>query len=403
MSGSIPESEEQQSPQRATSVAPSLGELFVTFLRLGATAFGGPAMVVYIKQLVVDRKRWLNVDTFDDGVALCQTLPGATAMQAAAYVGLNVRGVGGAAVSYLGFGLPAFGLMLGFTILYAHTHNLPGVVSAFSGLQTIVVGILANAAVTFGWTTLRHWRRGMIALLAVGLFGWGINPFIVVVSAVFAGFCILKEEAAAAPSKTPDTAMPQTTKPLLIIASATAAILTSLFFANRPLYEMAITMVRIDLFAFGGGFASVPLLFNEAVKMHHWLDGSTLMDGIVLGQATPGPIVITATFVGYLTHGILGSIVATLGIFMPSFLIVIAITPHFNRLRNSPFAANLIAGALCSFPGLLLIVTLHFAQSVRWDIARLLLAIAAFVALRLGVNIFWVVLAGASLSMLVCR
>ncbi len=361
-------------------------------------------MVVYIRQLAVDQKRWLNVDTFDDGVALCQTLPGATAMQTAAYVGLNVRGVQGAAVSYLGFGLPAFGLMLMFALLYANARNLPGVIAAFSGLQAIVVAIVANAAVTFGWTTLRCWRRRMIAIMAAMLFGWGINPIIVVVSAAFVGFCILKKEGSTTASeKNPVKAIPQTTKPLLIIVSATAAILTALFFTNRPLYELAMTMVRVDLFAFGGGFASLPLLFNEAVKMQHWLDGSTLMDGIVLGQVTPGPIVITATFVGYLTHGFLGSIVATLGIFLPSFLIVIALTPHFNRLRSSPLAANLIAGALCSFPGLLLIVTLHFAGSIRWEFARLFLAIAAFVALRLGVSISWVVLTGASLSMLVCH
>ncbi len=118
---------------------------------------------------------------------------------------------------------------------------------------------------------------------------------------------------------------------------------------------------------------------------------------------TPGPIVITATFVGYLLHGTVGAIVATLGVFLPSFLVVVAAAPHFDRLRASPVFARLIGGALCSFPGLLLIVTVHFGQSVTWDVPRLLLAGAAFAALRLGANILWVVVIGTGLSLLFCR
>lgn len=403
MSASISEPSAQESQQRAPSAAPSLTELFIAFLRLGATAFGGPAMVAYIRQMAVDRKGWLNARAFDDGVALCQAVPGATAMQTAAYVGLSVRGVAGAVVSYVGFGLPAFGLMMMLSVVYSRTHNLPAVVSAFSGLQAIVVGIVANAAMTFGKTTLKHWRHVPITGLAAALYGCGINPFLVVVLAAFVGFWLLKEEVSVAPTGAVPAPMPQTTKPVLLILGATTTLLTALFFAHRPLYELATMMVRVDLFAFGGGFASVPLLFNEVVTVRQWLDGPTLSDGIVLGQVTPGPIVITATFVGYLLHGTFGAGVATLGVFLPSFLIVIAVAPHFDRLRTSPVFARLIGGALCSFPGLLLIVTIHFAQSVSWDITRLLLAGAAFVALRLGTNVFWVVVIGVATALLVYR
>ncbi|MCC6821550.1 MAG: chromate efflux transporter [Verrucomicrobia subdivision 3 bacterium] len=392
----------KSSPQ-ATSAAPSLGELFAGFLRLGATAFGGPAMVAYIRQLAVDRKGWLNARAFDDGVALCQAVPGATAMQTAAYVGLSVRGVAGAAVSFVGFGLPAFGLMLMLAGIYARTHNLPGVVSAFSGLQTIVVAMVANAAVAFGQTALHRWQHGVISAVAVALFGWGINPFLVVVLAAGLGFWLLKAEVSTASIEAIAPPMPQTRKPALLILFAAATFLTVLFFTHRRLYELATLMVRVDLFAFGGGFASVPLLFNEIVSVRHWLDSPTLSDGIVLGQVTPGPIVITATFVGYLLYGPFGAVVATLGVFLPSFLILIAAAPHFDRLRASPVFARLIGGALCSFPGLLLIVTFHFAQSVSWNPARLLLAGAAFVALRLGANIFWVVVIGAGFAMIFCR
>jgi chromate transporter len=187
------------------------------------------------------------------------------------------------------------------------------------------------------------------------------------------------------------------------ILGAAVALLAVLFVARRQLFDLAVMMLRIDLFAFGGGFASVPLLFTEVVAVRHWLDGPALLDGIVLGQVTPGPIVITATFVGYLLQGLMGAIVATLGVFLPSFLIVVATAPHFDRLRNSPAFTKLIGGALCSFPGLLLVVAIHFAQSVKWDIPHLALAVAAFSALRLEVNILWVVILGTGLSLIFCR
>ena len=391
----------EESSLEKPAAVPSIVGLFSSFLRLGATAFGGPAMVAYIRQMAVDRKRWLNARAFDDGAALCQAIPGATAMQTAAYVGLTVRGVAGAAASFVGFGLPAFALMLTLSALYQRAHNLPAVVSAFSGLQAIVVALVANAAVSFGQTSLKHWRHAVIAGLAAALFGWGTNPFLVIAVSALLGFWLVREAPTAASSAT--MPMPSTAKPVTLIVCATVVLFAVLFFAQRPLFQLAALMVRIDLFAFGGGFASVPLMFNEVVTARHWLDGPTLLDGIVLGQVTPGPIVITATFVGYLLGGLLGGIVATIGVFLPSFLLVVAVAPYFDRLRTSPMFARLIAGCLCSFPGLLLVVTVHFVRNVQWDISHLLLAAAAFVALRLGTNILWVVIIGTGLSLLLCH
>lgn len=390
-------------PRRERVPAPSRWELFTAFLRLGSTAFGGPAMVAYIRQTAVDRKAWLDARAFDDGVALCQAVPGATAMQTAAYVGLRVGGVAASAVCYAGFGLPAFGLMLLLAAAYARAHSLPVVVSAFSGLQALVVAVVANAAVAFGWTTIKHWRQVPITALAVALYGWGLNPFLVVALAAFAGFWILKLEKPVVSAESVTASLPATTKPALLILGVCVAVLATLFVGNRGLFDLATLMMRVDLFAFGGGFASVPLLFNEVVTARQWLDGPTFSDGLVLGQVTPGPIVITATFVGYLRQGVLGAGVATVGVFLPSFLIVIATAPHFDRLRSSPVFARLIGGALCSFPGLLLIVTAHFARNVGWDWPKLILAATAFVALRFGANILWVVVIGAGLSLILIR
>ena len=146
-----------QPPQHVSQSLP-LARLFGAFLRLGATAFGGPAMIAYIRRTVIEQCRWLDDRTFRDGVALCQTIPGATAMQVSAYVGLRLRGVAGAVASFIGFGLPAFLLMTTLSALYVRTSHLPAVVSAFAGLQAIIVGIIGHATVSFGRTSLQSWR-----------------------------------------------------------------------------------------------------------------------------------------------------------------------------------------------------------------------------------------------------
>jgi chromate transporter len=157
-------------------------------------------------------------------------------------------------------------------------------------------------------------------------------------------------------------------------------------------------MAKIDLFAFGGGFASLPLMFHEVVDVHGWLSSSTFLNGIALGQITPGPIVITATFVGFLVYGIQGAIIATFGIFVASFLIVIGLAPYFDMIRDSPNFRQIISGILFSFVGLLVSVTIRFAMGISWDIPSIILLIGTFISLVLGAEILWVVLAGIVIS-----
>jgi chromate transporter len=142
-------------------------------------------------------------------------------------------------------------------------------------------------------------------------------------------------------------------------------------------------------------------MFHEIVKVRQWMDSSTFLNGIALGQVTPGPIVITATFIGYMLYGIPGGLVATLGIFSPSFLMVVGVTPYFDRLRTLPYFNRAMSGILSSFVGLLLTITVRFASDVQWDLPRLLFACATLVALLLKVDILWVVLIGTALSVAV--
>jgi chromate transporter len=176
----------------------SLHRLFLVFLKLGATAFGGPAMLAYMRTVVVERQHWLAEEPFQAGVALCQTIPGATAMQMTAYVGFRLRGVAGAAVSFIGFGLPAFLLMLALSAGYVRAAHLPTALAALQGLRVIIVAIVANATWSFGRTSLHTWRDGLMALVGAGLFGWGIHPILVILVAAVCG-CVLLRRPPLAP------------------------------------------------------------------------------------------------------------------------------------------------------------------------------------------------------------
>jgi len=384
----------------SNNVRPSVIQLFVSFLRLGVTAFGGPSMVAYIRTMAVEKKHWLDADTFADGVALCQMIPGATAMQTAAYVGLKTRGVAGAGASFIGFGLPAFLLMMMLAALYTYTRNLPIAVSAFSGLQAIIVAIVANATLSFGKTALKDWRAFAIAGMAAALFGLNANPIFVILLAAVGGLVLIKPKQARPSHCVASVQALSYTKPLLLIASVFAIGVLLTFILNRTLFHLALLMLRIDLFAFGGGFASVPLMLHEIVEVRHWVDSHTFMNGIVLGQVTPGPIVITATFIGYLLGRLPGAVIASISIFLPSFLIVIGISPYFDRLRTSAAFNKVIKGVLCSFVGLLFTVTIRFALNVHWDPPHVLLASGALAALLMKVDILWVVVIGAIISMM---
>jgi len=318
-------------------------------------------------------------------------------MQTAAYVGFMARGLTGAAVSFIGFGLPAFLLMVGLSAFYARSHSLATVVSVFNGLQTIVVAIVANATVSFGKTSLKGFTDVVIAAIATGVFTMGLSPILVILLAALLGLMFFKRDSLPGLSVNP-VRPSSSARPVLSIASVAASAFVVLFFFDRKLFDLAAIMFRIDLFAFGGGFASVPLMFHEIVEVRSWMNAQTFLNGIALGQITPGPIVITATFAGYIVYGLLGAIVATVSVFLPSFMIVVGVVPYFDRVRNSIYFTRVIRAVLCSFVGLLLTVTFRFALNISWDIPRVSLAVVAFVALLFKVEIVWIVFGGTVIS-----
>jgi chromate transporter len=381
--------------------APSKTTLFIAFLKLGLTAFGGPAMVAYIRDLSVKRNQWVDDKAFNDGVALAQSIPGATAMQIAAYVGLRARGTGGALLSYVGFGLPAFALMLMLAAFYERARSISQITSLFNGLQVIVVAIVVNALYVFGKNTVTSYRATTLAALSAALFWSGTSPFLAIVIAALIGVVLFRDAEQEGLSVLRPGKSGLTAKAIVLLVLLMFAGLAALYVANRDLFNLAMMMLRIDLFAFGGGYASLPLMLHEIVNVKGWMDYRTFMDGVALGQVTPGPIVITATFVGYLAYGIAGAVVATAAIFTPSFLIMLSVEPFFEKLKTSTYFIRATKGILASFVGLLLFVAVKFILNVPWDLMRTLLGLSALLALVLKTDVLYVVLIGAVISMVV--
>ncbi|HVN70678.1 MAG TPA: chromate efflux transporter, partial [Desulfomonilia bacterium] len=271
---------EQQDRMKETLVSQSQGEhtllnLFFSFLRLGITAFGGPAMIAYIRKMAVIEKHWLDEDSFQKGTALCQSLPGATAMQVAAYVGFRGRGVQGALLSYVGFGLPAFLLMLIFSLIYLISHDLSWMKSLFAGLQVIVVALVAVATYTFGKASLKRSTDIIVAAASTTAYWIGVNPFLIIIGAAAAGTYLFWEKKSSDSVSIKNKIQGRPYIYAIAFVALVLAVLSALYFLDPRLFNLALLMLKVDLIAFGGGFSSLPLLLHEVVQVNGWMDSKT--------------------------------------------------------------------------------------------------------------------------------
>ncbi len=381
---------------------PSYSKLFFAFLKLGAGAFGGPALVEYVRKLSVEQNSWLDNDDFNEGVALCQSIPGATAMQMATYVGLRTNGISGAVLSCSGFVLPAFLLMLVFSALYTHFHDFPHIISIFAGLNIIIVAIMLNATYSFGKTSLKDHKDIGLAVISAGLLWIGASPFLVVSGAALLGILVFKGEGVAVKSEGRGTALFHI-KYILFFSAALVSAFVFLYFFSMKLFQLSLVMFKVNLFAFGGGYGALPLMLHEVVHVREWMNNKTFMDAIALGQITPGPIIITSTFVGYLVDGLSGAIVGTISTFGSSFFLLIIAVPFFEKLRISRYFYSITRGVLVTFAGLLLYVSVNFTLTIQWDIIKIIFAFLTLFALFKKINILYVVLAGIPISVLLFR
>ena len=387
-------------------VSPSVGEIIKAFLYLGVTAYGGLAMVEPIRQRIVKEKGWLNQKEFLDGLALCQMVPGATVVQLAAYVGYRLRRTPGALAAAAGFIFPAFVLMLGLSALYFAYGNIAWVKSVSRGLGVVVIALLLQAVWHLGQNVRRHRLDVGIALLALLALWLRVNYILVFVVAgllrlVLSLRFLVDQVSPLEPIQGQKLPVGTILTHLALTLLGLAVLVGGLWRLDPKLGLMVSTFFKIALVAFGGGYAMIPILQWDLVDHLGWLTLQQFLDGILLGFLTPGPIIITATFVGYWVKGLLGAIVGTLAIFLPPTLIIIFLTPFYQQIKEAKLMRPVIQGILAALVGMLVLVTIQMGAVTLTDFKSLVLMVAASLALIVfKVNLLWIIGAAAGLSFL---
>jgi chromate transporter len=387
-------------PMAAARPHVSLWAILLAYLQVGLTAFG-MAILQKLKALVMDN-HWLSEEEMNEGLALVQLYPGPIMVDFTAYVGYKLRGIPGAIMATLGFIFPSFVLMIVLSALYFSAGSLSWVHPLFLGLEALVVGILFNVTLELGGRNIQSRAQTVIALLAFAASLFKVNAIFVVVSALVLGAGLVRPvDGVSKPAE-------GTRSPLLFgpkrwagIAAIIAVILTVAALAwalGSDMGMMGLSLFKIGTVAFGNGMTIIPLIQSEVVNAHHWLTLNQFADGIALGQITPGPFLITATFIGYKMGGIPGAALATFAIFSPSFAMTLIFTEVFGHLRNLQVVRGALAGVLASFVGLLAVVILQLGNVALNTPAAFALAGTAFVAVRyFKMDVLWVFAGGLTL------
>jgi chromate transporter len=382
-----------------TADRPTLGDVIRLFLKLGTTAFGGPAAhIAMMQDEVVRRRRWLTQQQFLDLLGAANLIPGPSSTELAIYIGYRQAGVPGLVAAGAAFILPAFVIVLACAWAYVAYGRLPAVGRIFYGVTPVVIAIIVHALWGLGRTATKDAVTGAAAVLALALALAGVNPAVLlfVGGAAVMGVRLLIQRPA--PHAAMLAGLPGT---FSLAARAVPVALGGVPFGLATLF---LTFLKIGAILFGSGYVLLAFLRADFVVHLGWLTDRQLLDAVTVGQVTPGPVFTTATFIGYLVGGFPGALVATVGIFLPSFLLVAATSPFIDRLRASKRAAAFLDGVNA--------IALALMAEVTWQLARaalvnpLTIAIAALALLalfRTRVNSALLILAGGAVGVVVGR
>jgi chromate transporter len=367
----------------AETSSPSLPELFRVFFEIGLTSFG-MAILQSVRSVPVKR-RWLSRAEIDEGLGLVQLYPGAMMVDLVAYIGYRTRRVRGALVAAAGFVAPSLVLMRGLSWLYTAYGATPGMSSMVVGLDAIVVGVVASVALDFATQHSRGPTAALLGLTAFAVGAAGANLLWVVVVGFLVGAVALRPGVApSALAGSPDET--SFSRSRLAMAFIPAALVLAgvgvAVFAGGTVRDLVSTMATIGSLAFGNGNTILPVLQQDVVTTNHWLSPQEFGVGVAFGQVTPGPILITAAFVGFRVGGLLGGVLAVLAIFAPSVAMTTVAAEFYPYLRRHSWVKGAIAGIMAVFVGLLATVVLSLGRQVLTVPAALVLAGGAFVAIR---------------------
>jgi len=365
----------------------ALGELAGLFLKLGVTAFGGPAAhIAMMEDEVVRRRQWLSREEFLDLLGATNLIPGPNSTEMAIHVGHRRAGWAGLLVAGLAFIVPATLIVWALAAAYVAWGTLPEVAGLLYGVKPVIIAIVLQALWGLGRTALRTRGLALAGLVALALSAVGVDELIVLFGT---GFVVALAVRAA---------RLRHAVALLLPAAPGAALAAAEPFALQTLF---LVFLKVGAVLFGSGYVLLAFLRVELVERLGWLTEAQVLDAVAVGQFTPGPLSTTATFVGYVLGGHAGAALATAGIFLPAFFFVAISGPLVPRLRRSPTAGAFLDGVNAASLALMAVVTWQLASSAVRDVPTTLLALAsAVLLLRYRVNSSLLVIAGALLGLL---
>jgi chromate transporter len=344
----------------ATPPALLLPQLAWYFLRLGTWGFGGPiALAGYMQRDLVEEKRWFTRQEFLDGLALAQLAPGPLAAQLAMYLGLLRGGTVGASLVAVAFIAPSFLMVLALSFFYVRFGGLPWMQAAFYGVGGAVVAIIARSAIKLVKTAIGKdkllWCIFLVLLAATAITEREIVW-------LFLAGGLLSLIVKARPKLSPSLSS------FAVLTGGSVSASTSLFF------QILIFFTKASLFVFGSGLAIVPFLHGGIVLERHWLTEQQFIDAVAVAMITPGPVVITVGFIGYILHGWSGAVAAALGVFLPVYLVVVIAGPFYKKFAGNPQLRAFVQGVTAAATGAIAGAIIVLARRSVTDVPTIIIA-----------------------------
>lgn len=371
-------------------------DIMRSFLKIGALSYGGPAIMGLMQTEFQEKRAWLTKDRFLEGLALVNMLPGPGATQLGIYIGYVRAGWWGGALAGLCFIVPAFVIMLVLTAAYAEYGTLPAAKDVFYGLGPVVVGIFAVAVYRLGRNAVGDAWQGGFTLGAVLLAVF--SPFGIIATLLLAGALgVARYSHRRAGIVAAITVLAVAWLSWWAGSTLDPAALTTATAGQAGLVDLALFFFGVGAFTFGGGLSVLAFMQDQVVNQLHWLTDREFLDGLALGQLTPGPILMVAAFVGYKLAGVVGALVAAMAIFLPSFLLMLSILPWMARIKEWRWMKAALKGIGPAVIGLLVVAFGQMLPAAVIDVFTGLLFVAAVIGLlRWRVSPLPPVLAGAA-------
>ena len=368
--------------------AVSLVELALAFLKLGTIAFGGPAAhIALMQEEFVRRRHWISQADFLDRLAAASLIPGPSSTEVAIFIGHTKRGWRGLIVAGTCFILPAAVLVSLLAAAYVRYASLPQARGMLYAIKPVVIAIIAQALWNLSRSAIKSWMLALIAVASVILTAFSVDALLVLIAAGLASGVAL--EIKRGRILTASLAWPIS----LRVWGVPAAVALAIPFGLTRLF---LSFLKVGSVVFGSGYVLLAFLRAEFVERLHWLTERQLIDAVTVGQFTPGPVFTTATFIGYILGGIPGAACATLGIFLPGFLLVAISGPLLPRIRQSAVAGAILDGVVAGSLALMAVVTWQLGRTAIVDWRSLLICLVSVLALwRYRINSAWLIGAAA--------